>query len=201
MDKKRVKGFSRKDTVVVFELPARTRKILEKACRGLGIQVEEARNITDIIAIPCMLIIANPGKLTDDQLKRLYECFLELGDRDSQVIFTQAPRVPVPEGLIKSFPRMQAGWDKSLKFILLKRRSAMTRREKEHRKYDRKIFRLMHIIRALRGAKTVYTRDLCSEFRTSQRTIERDMELLQALGEGVDYDERKKAYVLAGEVL
>ncbi len=67
------------------------------------------------------------------------------------------------------------------------------------RAYDRKLFRLIYVLYVLREfhpKKKVNTRELANEFNDSIRTVQRDLGLLQSLGECIDYDCASSAYTV-----
>ncbi len=64
------------------------------------------------------------------------------------------------------------------------------------RAYDRKLFRLICVFREFHSKKKVNTRELANEFNDSIRTVQRDLGLLQSLGECIDYDCASSAYTV-----
>ena len=64
------------------------------------------------------------------------------------------------------------------------------------RAYDRKLFRLIYVLREFHSKKKVNTRELANEFNVSIRTVQRDLGLLQSLGECIDYDCASSAYTV-----
>ena len=56
------------------------------------------------------------------------------------------------------------------------------------RHYDRRVFRLVHILRELSEKRRVRAAGLAQAFNVSLRTVERDLQLLRDLEPFIDYD-------------
>lgn len=123
----------------------------------------------------------------------------EAGDPNSLcIIFTSDPPFKIPKAVEKFVIKTPETIDEGyLKLKILNKRAAATRHNKQHRDYDRKIFRLLKIMKVLKSEGVLYVEDMCNEFNVSPKTVRRDVELWNALGEIIEYDRNKKGYVLA----
>ena len=90
-----------------------------------------------------------------------------------------------------------------LKTSMLKAIKSTRQGERKKKDYDRKTFRILKIFLEMstRRDKSLYPddiKDLCDEFNVSERTIKRDITLLNSLGEFIEYDRQTKSYKLIG---
>ena len=188
-------GYRMTDTVVAFCLDEPVRSLLLGAAARLHLQVAETGLLTDLIAIPSMLVVANADAL-GPQLDTLLSWVVALDDDDYRLLLTTKP-ARIPSALRRNIIDPPAAWDEDyFKFLLLQRRKAVERRDKERRQYDRRVFRLMYILRDLSRKRRVRAADLAQEFNVSLRTVERDIQLLQELGAFIDYDPSARAYTV-----
>ena len=188
------------DTIVTFGLDKQETSLVRDVCDTLNVSCFRGTTLTDLIAVPCFLVIMNPSEVSKENLEELYAWVEEMGDKDYVVFFSRLPTPPPPRKLERHFTVTDSLPDKqTIKLTILQRRSAVSRRKKELRKYDRRIFRLMFILRELRKTKIVCTKGLAREFNVTSRTVQRDIELLQSLGELVEYDTEKQGYVYYGD--
>jgi hypothetical protein len=58
----------------------------------------------------------------------------------------------------------------------------------KNKSYDKKIFRLLHVLQRLNGREFVKTSDLAQEFSVTRRTIQRDLVLLESAGFLLDHE-------------
>lgn len=193
---------SRGDTVILFNLDKVTRHLVSQECRKQKTTPFETSIPTDLIAVPSFLMVVDFSKIKKTVIHRVYEWMLEALCKDDCILFVKEPPVQPPAGLqsrIIPNPKILTG--DYIKFLILKRRAAVLRKSKANRSYDKKLFRLLFIIRQLRSRKIVYTKDLREEFNVTSRTVERDIDLICELGEPIEYDASAKGYRLLGEVL
>ena len=189
--------YSLEGTVLAFRVEPAVMASLRSACDGLGVRLWEAEGPTDLIAVPNFLAVCDFSRVPAAQLRAIYDCLLAVDD--STLLFTAPPALAVPEGLKKRVIKAPALVDEdSLRLLVMRRKKAVGRHHKTARSYDRKLFRLFFILREIRAQGFVYSRDFCSEFGVTQRTVARDIELLITIGEPIEYDAARKGYRLLG---
>ena len=188
-------GCSIENTVLTYAIVPPTMASLMKVCGKLDVRVFDSHCLTDLIAVPNFLAICDFSAVDPAPLRIMYGFLLEVGD--SSLLFATQPAVPPPVKLKKHIIRpVEQLDDESLRFLIMRRKSAVNRHIKTARSYDKKLARLFYILRTVREHGFVYSRDFCNEFNVSQRTIVRDIELLITMGEPVEYDNRRKGYRL-----
>jgi hypothetical protein len=188
-------GYSVDNTVLTYCVPPSTMATLKTVCDRTGIRIWDATSLTDVIAVPNFLIVADFTTVDQDALGMVYDFMMQVGDAD--ILLSPSPTVTPPAALKKHLVRPPDTLDaESLRFLLMRTKSAASRQVREARRYDKKLARLFFILREIRKTGFVQSKDFCEEFNVSSRTIVRDIELLITMGEPLEYDVRKKGYGL-----
>jgi hypothetical protein len=188
------------DTVLGYGLSRDVARIMKKACKSAGAEFFHAKCLTDILAVPHFLLVCDFSALDEEQLKLQYAHMIEVADVDFSWLLLGTPAVKPPKSLLAASVRPPESIDEqSLKVILLRRRTSLGRRMEKTRSYDRKLFRLLSSLKKLRTQGLVKTADLCKEFGVTSRTIVRDMKMLQAIHEMIEYDKSAKAFRYVGD--
>lgn len=194
-------NFSSDNTIVAYRLETAITDMLRSMANKLKITICWADCVTDLIAVPAFMNIVNPLGLTEETVEifQWFSFLEETGDPSSLcVFFTSVPPFKIPPKVEKYVLRTPEFIDDNyLKLKILNKRASATRHNNQHKSYDRKIFRLLKIMKVLKSQDIMYVEDMCNEFNVSQKTIHRDIELWNALGEVIEYDRNKKGYVLA----
>ncbi|MFC1526530.1 HTH domain-containing protein [Candidatus Latescibacterota bacterium] len=192
-------GHTVEDTVLTYAVPPSVYRTLTKVCGDLRVKVYDAENLTDLVAVPSCLMVINLAKVDPAVVEETYSQLLEVAGKDIALLFTNPPPVQPPEPLRRHIVKSPEELDaQTLRFIIIRRMGVVKRHVKLARSYDRKLYRLLFILRAFQDKGFVYSRDLCMEFNVSQRTIARDIELLITMGEQIEYDPRRKGYFSQG---
>jgi len=195
-------NFSSDDTIVAYRLETEVTNILRSTADKLKVTTCWADCVIDLIAVPAFMNIVNPLNLTESETDEIFHWFSfleEAGDPNSLcIIFTSDPPFKIPKAVerfvIKTPGTIDEGY---LKLKILNKRASATRHNNQRQGYDRKIFRLLKIMKVLKSGGIMYIEDMCNEFNVSAKTVRRDIELWNTLGEIIEYDRNKKGYVLA----
>jgi len=195
-------NFSSNNTIVAYRLETAITDMLHSITNKLKVTICCADCVTDLIAVPAFMNIINPLDMTEhetDEMFQLFSFLEEAGDPKSLcILFTSIPPFKMPKGVEKFVIKTPGTIDEGyLRLKILNKRAAATRHNKQHRDYDRKIFRLLKIMKVLKTEGILYVEDMCNEFNVSPKTVRRDIELWNALGEIIEYDRIKKGFVLA----
>jgi hypothetical protein len=184
----------RDNTVIGYMISGNVRDLLRRACGELKTRLYETGCSADLIAIPSMLSVVDPSAMEPRALAEVLDWLTDIEDPQYRILFAEA--VPgLPRRLSRNIIAAPSCWSRDhFKFLLLKLRAAVRRREHECRAHDRKPFRLIYVLRELYSKKKVNTRELANEFSVSIRTVQRDLGLLQSLGECIDYDCASNTY-------
>jgi len=82
-----------------------------------------------------------------------------------------------------------------LRLNILKQKTSAKRQDRNARQYEERIFRILMILKRLQKGP-VKTRELAEEFKVSARTVQRDIGILERIGEPIGYDECEKIFFL-----
>jgi hypothetical protein len=188
--------------VIAFNLNEQVLKNLYKAAESLKMCVYETDIPTDIIAIGAVISICDFSRMEKKKKNHVIGWFKELSfDEDFKLLFIPALKGRIPKSLSKPILKTPENADEqSLRLILLNTASSSKRRHRSRVAYDTKLKRLFHELRTLRDNGYVYTRNLCSYLDVSSRTIQRDIKLLEDMGELISYDKHNKKYLYEGTV-
>jgi len=195
-------NFSADNTIVAYRLEKAVADMLQSISGKLKFNICWADCVTDLIAVPAFMNIVNPLKLKKKEMDEIGQWFSfleEAGDPNALcILFTSKPTFKIPPKVKKFVLNSPVTIDADyLKLKILNKKASSTRHNNQHRSYDRKIFRLFKILKVLKTDEILYINDMCNEFNISAKTLKRDIELLNALGEIIEYDKSKKGYVFA----
>ena len=188
--------------IVAYRLDKVMTDMLRSIARKLKVTVYWADCVTDLIAIQAFMNIVNPLNLSESETDEIFQWFSfleEAGDSNALcILFTSAPKFKIPNKVKKYILKTPAVIDDDyLKLKILNKRASAARHSNQQRSYDRKIFRVLRILKVLKTQKVLHIEDMCNDFNVTSKTVKRDIELLNALGEIIEYDRNKKGYVLA----
>ena len=159
----------RENTVIGCMIGGNVRDLLRQACGELKILLYETNCSTDLIAIPSMLSVVDPSAMEPRDLADVLDWVTDLEDPQYRILFTEAV-TGLSNRLSRNVIAAPACWSYDhFKFLLLKLRAAARRRAHECRTYDRKLFRLVYVLREFHSKKKVNTRELANAFNVSIR--------------------------------
>ena len=170
------------DTALVLLPPGSLLKAVEKAATAAKVTLYRVKHDTDLIAIPSFLTILDPSLVSKTGWDQFIDFLAEVGDNAYKVVLT-APgshRRTLPCCNLISTPGT-IDWS-FLKFLLLRMRATVARRRRVFEKKERQILRILWMLRLLDRGKEVALRDVATEFDTSLRTVQRDVELIFMAG-------------------
>jgi hypothetical protein len=185
--------FTVEKTVIAFGLSSSTMETLKTVCDKIHVRIWDADSLTDVFSVPCFVAIGDFSSVEPVLLQKTFDFIEQVGD--VTLLFTEPPSIAPPASLNLAKPPDQMD-EESLRFILMRTRRAITRQSRRERKYDKGLARLFFILKTIEARKFVRATDFIDEFNVSSRTINRDFKLLIAMGEPLEYDERRKGYVL-----
>jgi len=195
-------SFSSDTTIIAFRTDDIINNMIEAVATELKLEICYSKIVTDLIAVPAFITIINPQSLTEMKTEEMQGFFSYLEEAEDPkslcIIFTSDPPFKISKGVAKFVIKTPGTIDEEyLKLKILNKRAAATRHNKQLRNYDRKIFRLLKIKKVLDSEGVLYVEDMCNEFNVSPKTVRRDINLWNALGDIIEYDRNKKGYVLA----
>jgi hypothetical protein len=190
-----------KDFVLGYRLQRDVATVVRKASKAAGMALFPSHELTDILAIPYFLLVCDFSKLGKEALRTQYGNMAEvnLEDPNFRWILLGKHALKPPRPLLKRAISLDPFDEQNLKVILLRQRASIRRQKQKAKEYDKKLLRLLWSLKLLRTQGLVKKKDLCDRFKVKPRTIERDIGMLQAIGEMIDYDRDAKAYRYTGD--
>ena len=187
-------GFSEANTVLILDDDEERVSLVDELCRSLNSKLCWAEDSTDILATPSFLNIINPGLLSDQEKAMLKSFLDDIQDNSWKFLLTDKsePEFIPPRNRIK---HPETITDDFLKFLILKTRSTYKRRRKIWEKTERRIVRLIYMMRILDSGNSFSTAEIAKEFSVSKRTIQRDIEVLEMGGCPIMRDNRGKHWL------
>ncbi|NPV30453.1 MAG: helix-turn-helix domain-containing protein [Firmicutes bacterium] len=143
------------------------------------------------------MAIVNPQKITREDAALLFELWQEHDSSEFKVIFVEKPCSHWPSPL-PSCVKVDSGLfadSHKLRLSILRQKTSANRQEHIARQCEERISRILMILKRLQKGP-VKTRELAKEFNVSIRTVQRDIRILERIGEPIGYDEREKAFFL-----
>ena len=188
------------DTVLGYGLSQSVARVVEKACKAVGANFFLTDCLTDILAVPYVLLVCDFSELEKEQLRNQYAWMREVADDDFSWILLGAQVMKPPRRLLAAKVHAPEPVDEQhMKVVLLRQQAAIRKRKQKAHQYEKRLLRLLSSLKHLRTERLVKTKDLCKEFDVHPRTIARDMEMLEYIGEFIKYEPSAKAYRYYGD--
>jgi biotin operon repressor len=188
------------DNVVIYTEDEKIISVVEKVTKELDLNLFKAEDTTELYVTGGFFEIVDPEKVDENYFETIREIHENDDPKEFAILLTK-PVQSLPKQLKKIIiqPKENSFDYDNLKLSILRKRSAILRHQKNPRRYDKRLFRLFNILRRLQPEGAVVSKDeLAREFNVSEKTIQRDIEILQMSGEDINYDKEKKGYCLLG---
>ena len=188
------------NNVVVFTDDKQIISLAERVTDELKLSLLHAEDTIDLYVTGGFFEIVDPDKVDENYFETIQEIHGDENPKEFAILLTK-PVKNIPQKLKKIFiqPKENSFEYDNLKLSILNKRSAILRHQKNPRSYDKRLFRLFYILRKLQLEGAIVKKDeLAIEFNVSDKTIQRDIELLKMAGEDIVYDKEYKGYRLLG---
>ena len=147
---------------------------------------------TDVIAIYAVVIIINTEELTCDDYEALVIFLSEVGDcTDTTTIWLGHTKPPKGLKSVKHYLNFDEIKD-NLKYILL---TAHTK-SKKTAEYSKKLAEGLMVLSIIRKYPGITTKEISKSTNINARNVQRYIAALQAIGEWIEYDYKKKGWKL-----
>jgi hypothetical protein len=171
---------------------------VKQVCKELDMQIGIMKHQADIVACTNFMLILDPDKLEMADIDSLN--ILEAKNiKEYSVLFTKKPSFklsPILRRYTIKQPRI-FNYD-NLKLILLNKRNSHIRYQKKITSFDKKQYRMMYILlHTMSKSKHITTHELCLEFNVSEKTIHRDIEMLNILGNYIAFNKKTREWELS----
>lgn len=184
-----------RDTILTYGLSDEENEIVERNAERMGLKTFKTDCYTDVYGIPYFCIVIDPTQSTLEELEGFVELWEE--SRGLEIFLTK----PLPENLVIPSRKVSLLQDlrvspELFRYKLVKAKVAMEKRVNMKDKVTDRIVRLLKILKRLKRGKFCKTSDFAQELGVTTRTVQRDLALLDEIGEPIGYDTNQKAYFL-----
>lgn len=184
-------GFGITDTILYWGHCDSFLERLEELCSSLNVKLFIADCVSDVIAVPSFLSIIDPQVAEVNDLEMLSQVISEMDDPSCKILFTsETDEAGLPfRNLVKRPTKMD---DDFLKFLILRTRSKIRGMKARWEKTERRLVRLMHMVRLLDTGIPFTVKEIATEFQVTKRTIQRDIGVLEMAGYPILRDSENK---------
>lgn len=148
---------------------------------------------TDLIAIPAAAVIINGDALEDEGTEELFGYYIELGGFiDETVFWIGEKQLSCLSPKIFHYYDTFEEFSRNLKYHLLTAHNKV----KSSKDFSEKLADCIKILALIRLNPGIKTQKLVDEIGRSTRTVQRYIATLQATGEWIEYDPKKKGWYL-----
>lgn len=189
---------SKENTILIFHQDKDLIDATIKIARELKLTLYLADKFEDLIAVPYFFALVNPLLLVEADLKNLEYFYSNENVKEISFLFTVKPDFKIPQKIKKLIINTPDYVDYNyLKIKILSLKSTIKRHKNGAGSYDKKLSRLFYIIRKSECKNSVlFLNELCNEFNVSEKTIKRDIALINSIGDEIVFDKLKKGYVM-----
>ena len=148
---------------------------------------------SDIIAIPSCAVILNAPAIKEHEMNTLSDFYREVGDTLAEHIFWIGSPLPSfsKNRQIKFFPTMDA-FLAALPYAVLDAQH----KQAKTKDFSRRLADCLQILSVIRSHPGITSKELSEKLELSLRTVQRNVATLQAAGEWIEYDRKKKGWFL-----
>lgn len=187
------------DTVMAFGLTQDREESLQTIFSGLKMKLYCSGIVSDLYGIPACYVIIDPSSLKTEEINELIEFWAD--DHDLRIIFLDA--LPTNTNLKKikgKFDVRSLSDLEGLRLDILHHKTSLDKSRDKATKYGNRVLRILTILKYLKTHRLATSQVLAEEMEVSVRTIQRDILIIEQLGEPLAYDHKTKSYfLLTGE--
>ncbi len=190
--------YSKNKTVLLWSNDKVVIKTVGSIVKSLNLALYKAIVKEDLIGVPYFFAVIDAANLDLNFFISNKDFFTPEEPKMFGIILlntNKLNKVKIPRGLGKIITNEEVLEKDSLKTTILNKLHSAQKNNKNNRHvHDKKIFRLAFMLRELMNNRVLRIDKLCDEFSVSEKTIRRDFELLNIVGESIVYDKKKKGY-------
>ena len=170
-------------------------QVVKKVTSALKLDLYPANQEADIAAVPYFFAIIESSYLHQNFLSGDYkECIQSEDPKQFGMVLVGKHRIKIPAALKRHIITTEVLTEDWLKGVMLQKLKYASSKKRESGFQQRQIHRIVYILRELMKDNDLYIDQLCEYFDVSEKTIRRDFNVLNQIGEYIVYDARKKAY-------
>jgi len=165
-------------TIIYWGPPNNFPTELDKLCSLLNVDLIVADCVSDIVVFPSFLTIIDPQNHSKDDMSGLSQWITEWNTPHCKVLLIsehEALNFPA-RNLVRRPKTLDNDY---LKFLILRTRSKIRGMKAKWERTERRIVRLMYMVRLFDCDIPFKVSEIASEFDVSKRTIQRDISVLE----------------------
>ena len=173
-----MKNASNSNTILVWTKSKTIIRITSEIAEELKLNIYKVAVETDLIAVPCFLMIVDTEKLKDDFLSDFNQIakHMDSGVRSILVVGKRLMTLPFYVKLLVTYANRTITKDYLLKIINTARD---TKRNVKQDMFKERIHRIIFLYKLLDEGKVIGTKEMCEFFEMSDRTLRRDIKILR----------------------
>ena len=148
---------------------------------------------TDILALPYIAVIINLDSLTQENIMDLNAFYGAIGTYSEKIVFTK--KHPILESLknVKYIVfESKLEFEDKLKYILLD----AVKSDKKYESYSEIISQIIRVLSEIRKHPGISSAQLAKIIERNPRTVQRYIATLNCAGEVIEYDSKRKGWLL-----
>ena len=185
-------AYDNRKTIIIYGLSNEEKAIIENV-KLKDHNIFYAKDIVDMMAIPCFMIILNPCVLSDEDKEEFIEYYSDIIDMvNEKIIITEKMDIP---GLLHNKIEFKVNFfddQEKVKFEIL---AAAKKRRKDF-DYSRRLSDLIKVLKIIKKEPKITTKRIAEKIEVSQRTVQRYISTLRASGEPIECDKTTNGYYL-----
>lgn len=190
-----MKGYAHENTVLVYLNDNMQSQVVKKVTSALKLDLYPANQETDIAAVPYFFAIIESSYLHQNFLSGNYkECIQSEDPKQFGMVLVGKHRIKIPAALKRHIITKDVLTEDWLKGVMLQKLKYASGKKRQSGFQHKQIHRVAYILRELMQNNYLYLEQLCEYFDVSEKTIRRDFNILNQIGEHIVYNARKKAY-------
>jgi hypothetical protein len=190
-----MKNYSKENTVLLYLKDKIQSQVVKNVTSALKLKTYLVSQETDIAAVPYFFAIIESSYLHQNFFSGDYKECIQLEDpKLFGMVLVGKHRIKIPAALKRHVITTDLLTEDWLKGVMLQKLKYASSKKRQSGLQQKQIHRIAYILREIMNDNYLFINQLCEYFDVSEKTIRRDFNVLNQIGENIAYDARKKAY-------
>ena len=173
-----MKPVSKSKTILMWTNNPLILKFTQEIAKELKLNIHHAKTETDILAIPCFLMMIETEKLKEELLSDFNQIVKHMNPSECSIIVFGKRLTNAPFYVKPLLTYANKAITKEYLEKLIKKAMISTKKIKQDM-FKQRINRIMYLYKILDEGKVIETKDICFYFEISDRTLRRDVKVLR----------------------
>ena len=183
--------------VIAYGLSPNEIPFIEKCLSSKDYELYVSDDVRDILAVSCFALIVEADEVNSKDREIITEYYTDLGSNFSETVFWIG--YPKPPSCLRTKFRCYENFDE-LAYILPECLIKAHQKEKKARLLSRNLADCLRILSLIRSKPGINSQELAETLALPLRIIQRNISTLQAAGEWIEYDTKKRGWYLQNGV-